>query len=387
MNETTERVPSVYWATNLPAPYRTAVFEELGRGLPLHVAYLADAVDGRDWSHSKSVSHTSEILNTARVPGSAGERELRIWFGGGLKSLISSDVVVLGSWESPAYWQMMLLAKIFGKAVVVFYESTLVTNRYRGGHPISIARRLFLRCADSVLTAGVASTRAVVEMGIEQSKVVSGFNTVAVREFAEAAERKRSNSDAFERGGHTYLFVGRALERKNLRSLILAFASIAAPHDRLLVVGGGHVPRVADDPLGVDRQSCAPHVEFVGEVRSSRLSDIYAVAHTLVMPSLTEVWGMVVNEALACGLHVVTSEGAGVTDSVRSMAGVFPADPEPSSLADAMRRSRDSWSGPIQYPQMLKHGPEESAIDYRHACLLGLQIRTRRRRFWSLVRR
>jgi glycosyltransferase involved in cell wall biosynthesis len=82
-----------------------------------------------------------------------------------------------------------------------------------------------------------------------------------------------------------------------------------------------------------------------------------------VLPSRREVYGLVVNEALASGLHVVVSTQAGVHLDVADMEGVYPTDPEPRALAHAMRKSATNWRGPIAQPAILARTPQGMAED------------------------
>jgi glycosyltransferase involved in cell wall biosynthesis len=54
-------------------------------------------------------------------------------------------------------------------------------------------------------------------------------------------------------------------------------------------------------------------VQFAGFVQREQLAVYYALAETFVFPSHSDPWGLVVNEAMACGLPVISSEAAGCT--------------------------------------------------------------------------
>ncbi len=59
-----------------------------------------------------------------------------------------------------------------------------------------------------------------------------------------------------------------------------------------------------------------PNVVFVGFVTPAELPAYYGLADVFVFPSLVDVWGLVVNEALACGLPVLASRYAGATQEL-----------------------------------------------------------------------
>lgn len=112
---------------------------------------------------------------------------------------------------------------------------------------------------------------------------------------------------ALEAGGEgPFLFVGRLVAYKGLRPLLEALAAV--PAARLDVVGDG--------PLRAElvRRSTAPdlagRVRFLGEVADDDLPGLMARSRALVLPSLdcSETFGLVLVEAMAAGLPLVTSD-------------------------------------------------------------------------------
>lgn len=116
------------------------------------------------------------------------------------------------------------------------------------------------------------------------------------------------------------VFVGRLVEKKGVEYLIRAFARVSQqiPGAQLAVLGGG--------PLGKSLQALAAElgvpVEFCGGVDRSEVSRQLANARVLCLPSVTaangdaEGLGMVILEAQACGLPVVTSARGGKTEAI-----------------------------------------------------------------------
>jgi glycosyltransferase involved in cell wall biosynthesis len=196
-------------------------------------------------------------------------------------------------------------------------------------------------------------------MGVEESKVFVGFNPVDVAGIHTAAAQARAKMNSVRGGGHRYLFIGQLIERKNVAGLVKAFKLLTESDDTLTIAGTGRLRGELErlrDELGLrDR------IRFIGAVPYELVPEVLAEHDTLVLPSREEVWGLVINEALAAGLHVVVSQRCGVADSVRDMTGVFLADPESESLAAAMAESRSSWSGPTVQPEILEKTPEAFA--------------------------
>jgi glycosyltransferase involved in cell wall biosynthesis len=115
------------------------------------------------------------------------------------------------------------------------------------------------------------------------------------------------------RAGNTpvFLFVGRLSEEKGVTTLLDAFVAVRqqTPDARLRIVGTG--------PLGdalkerAVAAGVADAVSFVGSLQDEGLSHEYFGATCLVLPSYSEPWGLVVNEALNHGCPAIVSESCG----------------------------------------------------------------------------
>lgn len=263
---------------------------------------------------------------------------------------------VIGGWESPAHWQALLDCKINGVRTVGFYESTLQSNRFHSG-PIAAARSAFLKTLDAVVVPGVAAREAVLRYGVNPDRIHQGFNAVDVQGIHRKVNEVRESLPA--PSGHNFLYIGQLIDRKNVGSLIEAFASMANSFDRLTIVGAGENLTSLEAQAGL--LGIGNQVSFVGLVAYSELPGIFARHGTLVLPSSGEVWGLVVNEALAGGLHAVVSSSCGVAPSVAGMRGVYIGEPGSEALSLLLHASREEWAGPIKEPAILQHTPKAFA--------------------------
>jgi glycosyltransferase involved in cell wall biosynthesis len=217
---------------------------------------------------------------------------------------------------------------------------------------------MFLRSVDAVVTPGIAATEAVRAAGVPDERIRTGFNAVDVARFAARAASARVTAAAGE-AGHRFLFVGRLVPLKRLDLLLQAFRDVAKPHDTLTIVGRG--PCRDELAATADALGIADAVRFLDELPNDAIPVVMGEADTLVLPSDQEVWGLVVNEALAAGLHVVVSDRCGVAPSVAHMRGVFVTEADAGWLGAAMAMSRDAWTGPVQQPAILAETPASFA--------------------------
>lgn len=362
--------PSVLWATNMAAPYRRPVWAALGAETRLEVRVLHSDSQfekaqrrgnrGSDWRlDAAGLGNATLAAAPTRMLRVRGRR----WFciRGSASALVGTarDAVVLGGWEQPAYWQILRAARSRKVRTVGFYESTLATSRHASG-PVARARSRFFRQLDAVVVPGIAAASAVQAMGVEEGRVFVGFNAIDTSSF-----RRRASEARAPQQGHSFLYVGQLIDRKNLLALIEAFSTAREANDRLTLVGKGELAEALQ--AEVSRRGLDAQVSLLGPQPYEELPAIMHSHDTLVLPSKEEVWGLVVNEALTAGMHVVVTEVSGVAPSVADMRGVYVTGVTPTELDRAMYRSREEWTGPVENPEILEHTPQQLAAVFDQA--------------------
>lgn len=161
---------------------------------------------------------------------------------------------------------------------------------------------------------------------------------LAARGFQRLAPWTRGVDTALFRPGCTpaidlprpvFLYVGRVAVEKNLP----AFLELDLPGSKLVV---------GDGPSLAAMKRRYPQVHFAGAQSGEALVRYYAAADAMVLPSRTETFGLVLLEALACGVPVAAFPSAGPTDVIGdSGAGVIDEDLRRAALATLdIRRER-----------------------------------------------
>jgi glycosyltransferase involved in cell wall biosynthesis len=333
----------VYWLTNLPAPYRIPIFSEIGATYFLHVDFLLSGTNWRNWIVPNNVNFSFSHLNLSYrkisdfefIPGLRIRR----------KELFASQIVVIGSWEAPQYLWTALVASVMRKKLILVYESTLQSQRYKN-QIVHLIRSYFFKSGDLVISFGPESTVALVSMGVSRTRILELFNPIPKITSIILASEKETNF-------HRYLFVGQLIPRKNVEGLIRAFAVMRDAGDTLTIVGEGENKSILMEL--VDELDLNSHVALVGQIEPSEMNSYYPKFDTLVLPSFREVWGLVVNEALANGLHVVVSDKCGSAVFVRNMKGVYITDGSVDSLVKQLKKSSMDYEGKIDNPEIWKY--------------------------------
>jgi glycosyltransferase involved in cell wall biosynthesis len=271
--------------------------------------------------------------------------------------------IYIDGWESPAFFITALYVKKIGMELIYGYRGTKDSHRFNNLFIRKIRSVIFSK-ADFIVTAGTASTKAVEAMGIAPEKIITLFNPVDVGWFHSFAKDHRTPQSQ----GHRYIYVGQLIERKNVVSVIQAFAAVKNDDDSLIIAGDGPLAselKRLSNSLGIERL-----VQFVGHKSQEELAELYASSNTFILASTNEVWGLVVNEALASGLHVVVSNKCGAADFVKDMKGAYICETDQKSIQEKMTVSSREWSGYIEKPEILDFTPEKFVDELPASCNL-----------------
>jgi glycosyltransferase involved in cell wall biosynthesis len=107
-------------------------------------------------------------------------------------------------------------------------------------------------------------------------------------------------------GDIVFLYAGKLDENKNTRMLADAFVWVNEPSTHLLIAGNG----VCEESLKQAFGSKA-NIHFLPFQNQTLMPDLYAMADVFVLPSLSETWGLSINEAMASGKPVLVSDTCG----------------------------------------------------------------------------
>ena len=227
------------------------------------------------------------------------------------------DAVLVNGWHLLSYWQAIRAARRAGVPVMVRGDSQLVTPR--GGLRRAAKRLVYprlLKSFDAFLAVGRRNQAYYRYYGIGADRIFRSPHCVDNDFFARAAEAARRQRDDLRRevgipcGAVVFAFVGKFIDKKRPLDFLMALERLrrARPDIRGLIVGDGPLRAELEAYQRRHDTGCT----MTGFLNQREIARAYVVADALVLPSTGgETWGLVVNEAMACGVPAIVSDEVG----------------------------------------------------------------------------
>jgi len=327
--------------TSHPIQYQAPLFREIAKRLDLIVMFAHRATPrdqaaagfgvAFDWDVDLLAGYRYRFLqNVSRKPGISQ-------FGGcdtpSIAAELSSerfDALLVMGWHLKCFVQAALAARANKLPVMVRGDSQLATPR---GPLKLVAKALlypwFLRLFNAGLYVGKRSFEYYRYYHYPEERLFFSPHCVDNAWFAERATigarqalRRELGIDPDEK---VILFAGKLIPIKRPLDVIEAGVALIRQgmRTRVLVAGTGPI----EEEARVRAKALGLPVHLLGFRNQTQMPSAYAAADVLVLPSKSETWGLVANEALACGRPIVVSSACGCAPDLGgdSIAGrVFP---------------------------------------------------------------
>lgn len=224
------------------------------------------------------------------------------------------DVVNITGYYDLAFWVVLFYCKLNGIKTILSNESTAGDHQRKGFK--ERLKAFFVRQFDGFFNFGTLSAKYMTELGARPHQLLVNKNCVdnqSIRSIYKNAYLNREQSQINQNlHQHNFIFVGRLIPFKNLPVLMEAFqealAQTKARNWGLILLGDGEQKVELEKIVS---ENGFKQISFLPSVGWKEVPTYLALADVLVLPSYSEPWGLVVNEAMACGMPVIVSERCG----------------------------------------------------------------------------
>lgn len=245
-----------------------------------------------------------------------------------IKAYNPEGIVVYG-WKHESHFSVMNY--FHGKVPILFRGDSIALDDSLGFSLCSQLRFFFLkwiyRKVDYVISPGTASDQYFLNSGIKEKQIFRAEHAVDNERFMHLSNIEEQllldlrYSLSIKSNETVFLFAGKFIEIKNPFLLIDAFVKLKEQNDnnRLLLVGNGLLENNIKSRINSLPQHIASSITILPFQDQNKIKLLYRLADVFVLPSISETWGLSVNEALASGTPVIVSNKCGCSiDLVRN---------------------------------------------------------------------
>ncbi len=294
----------ILYIVNIPSPYRVDFFNELGKSCDLTVIFEQRRSPSREESW-----HDYNFVNFKGIflPGIYIKDSYRVNFKifRYLNTMIFNHIII-GGYSTLNSMLCITYLKMKKVPFILNVDGGMI--KYNESSTKKKIKRFFISSADSWLSTGTLTTQYLEYYGANPLKIyVYPFTTTSSKDVLKGTitslKKKSIREDLGIVEDKVILSVGQFIHRKGFDILIEASSRMSTKYG-IYIVGGTPTKMLLElrDSLG------ATNVHFVDFMDKEMLKKYYYSADVFVLPTREDIWGLVINEALAAGLPVVTTD-------------------------------------------------------------------------------
>jgi glycosyltransferase involved in cell wall biosynthesis len=222
--------------------------------------------------------------------------------------------------------------------VIIIYDGSSPGVDYRSAKFRTWARRLMAHYTDAFVTNSLAGKTYLTDY-LQVNPAAIFARPYQVPDVAALLHQAPAARPHNQLPKPTFLFAGQIIPRKGLAELLAACRLLqdwGYQDYSLLIAGDG--PQRQELEAYCQTHRLAP-VQWLGWVSYGELGACFQTADVFILPTLEDVWGMVVLEAMAFGKPILCSRRAGAAEMVLEAENGYLFDPyQPEEIAKAMVR-------------------------------------------------
>lgn len=317
--------------TSIKTPYRKLQFEEIcnkNKNIDMSVYYTSTGNSNRDWKVENSKIFKEVYLDRIKYFEKLGN------LNKGLKDIVkSNDIIVLGGYEKPTYILMSILCRFYNKKYIIIFDGISCNRLNQKENKFKwLIKNIVIKHSYAIWGNGTVSKEYFTKFfKYPNTKIYNQYLTVdgdSIKKMAidkliiRQELRRKYKINEEDKVLH---YSGRLSKEKNIESIIKAISKLKDKNITLFITGDG----VLRETLEEMAKQLDVKLIITGFIDNQEyLFKHYYISDAFILPSINEVWGLVVNEAMFAGLPVLVSNICGCSlDLVENKENGYLIDP------------------------------------------------------------
>ena len=334
---------------NFIVPYEVSLYTKLAESdeIMLCVFFCSETSRKRTWLTPRKLDFPHRKLPSISISLSEYESSFNPTILSNLKSYRPDVVVISGSYHHPSVLMTIFYSRINRLPIILRSDEHAQSRRSSSLAARFISRFLenaVIGISDAIICPGSMARDYHTSRGVNPTRIfLSPYTTDSDADYANRQDTVKTTKDEIKRRigireGKIVLFVGRVSRKKGVFVLLDAFKKLNGVCDDLALVIVGEGPNLSDAVL-YSEELDLQNVHFLGAKTGDLLKDIYLASDVFVLPSLSDLWGLVVNEAMLCRLPVVVTNASGASEMIADGKNGYIVNPgDVKQMYDALAK-------------------------------------------------
>lgn len=287
--------------SSFPAPYRVNVFMGLSEYFELDVFFAFD----KDQNRSKEFFLGKEVFKYHIISNDEDFRYLKEC----ITNLPNYDIVLAYDWYLKFALKIELKCIKMGIPYIVNCDGAFIDNKAKFKNFIKDSiKSFFIRHARLCFASGLHSFNYFRYHGAKSDKIrIHHFSSLFERDIrtipASFLEKEKLKIELDLKPHKMVLAIGQFIKRKGFDVLLEAWQQFD-DENQLVIIGGGELK--SEYQKIIDKKNYR-NVILIDFVHKEKVFEYYSAATLFVLPTNEDIWGLVVNESLAVGVPVVST--------------------------------------------------------------------------------
>ena len=291
----------ILYLTNIPSPYRVEFFNELTKYMDVTVAFELRNAKNRDeaWQRGENYKFKAVFMKPliTRTESAYCPEVFK------LLTEFKNDIIVVGGYATPTGMAAILYLKANKIHFYLNCDGGFISDDSLLKKKI---KTFFIGSANYYLSTGVGADKYLVYYGAKKERIYHySFSSLREEDIEVTAKIKEEKLKLRNLLGiceeKMVVFVGSFIHRKGIDILLKACKDLE--DTAVVLVGGSDISAYTDIVSGKLKE----HIYPVGFKNKEEIKKYYQAADLMVLPTREDIWGLVVNEAMAQGLPIVTT--------------------------------------------------------------------------------
>ncbi len=290
----------VLFLTNIPSPYRVDFFNELGKYCELTVLYERKRADDREWTVNNNENYKFVFLKGKSI-GNDTAFSIEV-----LKYLNKKyDRIIVGGYSTPT--GMLSILYLFLRHIP-FYLNCDGGYIKEDSKKTYLIKKFFISKATYWLSTGNETTKYLIHYGAKKEYIyVYPFTSLYKKDILDKplnkVEKELLKKELNVTDNKIVIFVGQMIYRKGIDVLLEAIKYISKDV-KFYIIGG----KPKKEYINYINEHQLTNVCFFDFMNKELLFKYYQISDLFVLPTREDIWGLVINEAMANGLPIITTD-------------------------------------------------------------------------------